>query len=421
MAHIFVCSPTSWRTYMHAGSRKLAPLRGQGKVGQILVNLLLSLLISVVSVTTISQPAQSQIGLGLGLGLSLGSMVLSGVASGRPRHQSSHARQNNRAVDAYNRGVKLFEKHEYEKALDEFSEAIEINPNMVEAHWNSAIAYSKLDEYERCLAESLIVMEKRKHDSQASFMAADACQHLHRLVEADQYYQIYLGMDKGGVNAEVANRAVAIIENNFLSKPEGDYLSDATKGGAASWPSNQLPLKVFIKEDASVSGYLPEFSTALRQAFSEWSEVSDGKIGFIFTDKQSEANITCVWIGDKMELGGTKELGLTQTAREGSKIVSATISLYTLADKTELRKNELIAEAKEIDLHEIGHALGLEHSSQPYDTMYFETTPDGLEFALTARDRKTIVALYENSSKAVSQSSDSGIRRSSISSFNGNE
>ncbi len=398
---------------------RAAICRTNRKASHVVLNVILSISVSLAATATGGLPAQSQVP--VGLGISLGSMLLSGLASGRSGHQNKHANQSRRAIEAYNRGVKLFEHHEYDRSLDEFSNALAIDPNMVEAHWNSAIAYSKLEEYDRCLEESLIVMEKRKHDPQAYFMAADACQHLHKFVEADQYYQTYLAMDKAGVNAEVANRAVAIIENNLLGKPEGDYLADATKGGAASWPSSQMPLKVFLQEDASVPGYSPEFSSALKDAFSEWSNVSDGKIAFVFTDKQSEANITCLWTGNKMELGGTKELGLTQTAREGNRIMSATIALYTLVDKTELKKEEVLAEAKEVDLHEIGHALGLEHSSQPYDTMYFETTPDGLEFALTQRDKKTILALYGDTPQTISQSLNSGVRRSSLSSFNRNE
>lgn len=403
---------------MHMQNSGFAHGKSHGKGSQIAVNFILSLSISVVSTVGNSLPAHSQVA--VGLGISLGTMVLSGLASRHSRHQSPRTNQRDQAIDAYNRGVKLFEKHEYEPALDAFSKALEIDPNMVEAHWNSAISYSKLEEYDKCLAETLIVMEKRKHDAQALFMAAEACQHMHKFAEADQYYQKYLSIENTGVNAEVARRAIAIIENNFLGKPDGDYLADATKGGSACWPSSQMPLKVFIQEDLSVAGYIPEFSTTIKDAFSEWANVSDGKISFVFTDKQLEANITCSWTGDKMQLGSAKELGLTQTARRGDKIMSANIALYTLIDKPDLKREQRVAESKEVDLHEIGHALGLEHSSQPYDTMYFETTPDGLEFALTPRDKKTILALYGNSSPSVSQSLNPRVHSSSVTSLDGN-
>ncbi len=95
-----------------------------------------------------------------------------------------------------------------------------------------------------------------------------------------------------------------------------------------------------------------------------------------------------------MKLGGTKELGVTHVESKGDKIIFAEIDLYTLLDKDTLTAGELLASAKQVQLHEIGHALGLGHSKEPYDTMYFETSPDGLEFPLTMRDKNTILALY---------------------------
>ena len=225
-------------------------------------------------------------------------------------------------------------------------------------------------------------------------MAAYACQCLSKFAEADEYYKHYLHMDRAGINAEIAMRAESIIENNILGQPAGDYFADATKERIVRWPQDQMPLKVFIEDDSSVPGYKPEFSTALKDAFGQWSDASEGKIKFVFTGTESDAQIVCSWTGDKLRLGGTKELGLTHVESQGDTIIFAKIDLYTLKDKSELRFDELVAAAKQVELHEIGHALGLEHSQQPYDVMYFETTPEGLEFPLTMRDKNTILALY---------------------------
>jgi len=380
----------------------LAGPKGYQPAGHKITSLLLSLSLTLASFSTIAPQAQSQVP--IGLGISLGSTLLSGLASAHTwHHESKKINAKNRAINLCNRGTKLLDQNQYQQAIDAFSEALKTDPSFYEAHWNSAVAYSKLGNYSNCLTETLKSLETKSTDADALFMAATACLHLHKFEQADQYYRRYLIMDKTGDNGEFAERAAKIIEHVFLFAPDGNYIADATRGGLERWTDDKMPLKVFIQEDQSVLGYKPELVTTLKQAFADWSDISEGKVRFTFTDKQSEAQITCAWTGDKMHLGGTKELGLTHTESAGSKIVSARIDLYTLADRPDLKKEELIAAAKQVDLHEIGHALGLEHSQQPYDIMYFETTPNGLEFPLTPRDKNTILAIYSSPSSQISQ------------------
>ena len=379
----------------------LAQPKGYPLARHKITSLFLSFSFALTSISTTALQCQAQVP--VGLGISLGSMLVSGMVSAHTRHENKKINVKNKAINACNRGVKLLDQKQYEEALDAFSEALNIDPNLNEAHWNSAIAYKKLGDYSHCLAETQQVLGTQSADAETFFMAALASQHLHHFAQADQYYQRYLAMDKSGENAEFADRATKIIEHVFLSAPDGDYIADATKGGVERWADNKMPLKVFIQEDQSVLGYKPEFAVALKQAFTDWSDISDGKISFVYVDKQSEAQINCGWTSDKLQLGGTKELGLTHRESQDDKIVLAKIDLYTFVDRPELRTEDLIAAAKQVDLHEIGHALGLEHSQQPYDIMYFETTPDGLEFPLTPRDKSTILALYSAHTSQISQ------------------
>lgn len=367
-----------------------------------------SLSFILTAVTTLAPQAQSQVP--IGLGISLGSMLISGIASGHSRQHNKKVNVRNQAIKECNRGTKLLKQNQYQLALDAYRRALEIDPSLLDAHWNSAVVYKKLRDYDHALAEAQIVLQRKPADADAMFMAATASQHSHLFAQADQYYQWYLCLHKTGENAEFAQRSSNIIEHVFLSAPNGDYVADATKEGIARWQNDKMPLKIFIKEDPTVFGYTPEFATALKQAFMDWSVVSESKISFAFTDQESEAQIICAWTSERLQTGGTEELGLTHTEREGNTIIAAKIDLYTIADRPELRKDELIAAAKQVDLHEIGHALGLNHSQQPYDIMYFETAPDGLEFLLTLRDRNTILAIYDKPYSQISQiPTDSGL------------
>ena len=49
----------------------------------------------------------------------------------------------------YNQGVSLYDSGEYQKAIDEFSQTIELDPKYVWAYNNRGTSYLKLGQYER--------------------------------------------------------------------------------------------------------------------------------------------------------------------------------------------------------------------------------------------------------------------------------
>jgi predicted Zn-dependent protease len=323
-----------------------------------------------------------------------------GTTGGASRtHSASHSdsyRDKNHAISAYNRGVGYLRDNENSRAIKYFNEALSYDQSMVDAHWGMAIAYKNMRAWANCMAELEIVLPGRsRNDAQSLFLAGEAAQHLHRFAEARKYYKRYLASESSGVNAEIARKAVEIIDHTILGNVDGDYFGDATASRLARWDESRMPLKVFIATNDDVKGYKPEFKTALEHSFQEWSEASAGKVKFEFVSNPAEAQITCSWTDDQASLGGGRELGITHTqARTDGRITEAKIELFTLHDQTDLTSDEILAKETEVELHEIGHALGLGHSHQAFDIMYFETCPEGLEFPLTARDKNTIVALY---------------------------
>jgi len=310
------------------------------------------------------------------------------------RSRSAIVKRRNLAVTACNKGNRLWEQHEADRAQKEFSEALKYDPDMPEAHYGLALVYMDKLAYAECLAEVEQSLAKDKKDADYLFMAGHACARLHKYSEARRYFKRYLTASANGVNADIARESVAIIENSLLDNAEGDYLSDATNTRLARWESSQMPLKVFIKEDDTMDGYTSEYKTVLKEAFEQWQSASRGKVSFEFTDKAENAQITCGWTDDQSKLG-SQELGLTGTTIiDSHRIEAANIQLFTLCDRKDVTAEERIAKMKEVSLHEIGHALGLGHSQQVYDIMYFRTCPEGLEFPLTERDSNTVVALY---------------------------
>ena len=60
------------------------------------------------------------------------------------------------SVIHYNRGVDHFEKGEYDRAIEDFTKALELNPEYVDAYRKRGVAYIKKGEYPVLIIELLI-------------------------------------------------------------------------------------------------------------------------------------------------------------------------------------------------------------------------------------------------------------------------
>ncbi len=315
--------------------------------------------------------------------------------SGIQHDRSSNSdQQKDQAIDELNSGTALLNDGNCEAAIKLFQEALARDPNLIEAHWNEAIAYQIMKDYQACLEQLKPVISNDHSSSECLFLAADAAQHLMKYEEAKHYYEEYLDGKTNRNNSEISRRSLSIIDHCILNQPSGSYFADATRQRVAHWPNSAMPLKVYLLEDDKIKGYSPKYYAALKDAFSQWTDISDGKIQFEFTDKKSKANIVCAWTDDAHDMAGGNELGLTQTRVRGGGVIESATILFLTVYSEDLSKEEALAKQKVVYLHEIGHALGLEHSKQPYDIMYPEVCPSGLETTLNDRDRNTILELY---------------------------
>jgi tetratricopeptide (TPR) repeat protein len=67
-------------------------------------------------------------------------------------NESTEQKRDN-AEQHYNNGAKYYEQKEYEKAVSEFSKAIELNPNYANAYTSRGYAYDKMGNYEKAIAD----------------------------------------------------------------------------------------------------------------------------------------------------------------------------------------------------------------------------------------------------------------------------
>jgi predicted Zn-dependent protease len=169
----------------------------------------------------------------------------------------------------------------------------------------------------------------------------------------------------------------------------GNYLAAVTQNAMMRWPSPEN-IKVNIKDGTGINGYRPEFEEALRQAFDEWSESSNGKINFSIVAASDSADMTVTWTSDLHAPALKAEAGLATTSYGSNGLNKADILLLTVDPLKDgpVGKNMLY----NVCLHEIGHALGLQgHSPTEGDIMYPAL---GVQQGLSDRDINTLMALY---------------------------
>ena len=167
----------------------------------------------------------------------------------------------------------------------------------------------------------------------------------------------------------------------------GTYIGDVLvehDSSLARWPERvNNPLRVWIETEPALEGWDPSFVDQVRTAFTTWAEV-DIPIRFTFVDDSSDAEVHVGWVSRFNE----PISGKTRWARDSRWwIVDGNITIALHHNTGPLLSSAAI---HAIALHEIGHLLGLDHSSNPENIM----TPRVRVRTLSDADRATMRLLY---------------------------
>jgi predicted Zn-dependent protease len=165
------------------------------------------------------------------------------------------------------------------------------------------------------------------------------------------------------------------------------YIGDVIRAHDSAlvrWPERNLrPLRVWVQSSTAIESFRQEFVPAVRRAFSEWSNAGI-PMAFTFIMDSVTADVRVTWVDRFNEPISGKTIWAHDEARW---ITDAQIQL---AVRHQLGERLDSTAVSAIALHEVGHLLGLDHTSDTTSIM----APRVRVSRLSPADRATVQLIY---------------------------
>jgi predicted Zn-dependent protease len=180
---------------------------------------------------------------------------------------------------------------------------------------------------------------------------------------------------------------VADIRRRVMAGSKGTYIDEilaVSDSGLARWPDRlDNPLRVWVADGKGIPGWDPHYPDQVREAFDTWA-LTGLPMRFTYVRDSVDADVVVGWL----EKFDTQITGRTLWSRDRNWwIVNGSIMLALHHTGGEALDEKAI---HAIALHEVGHLLGLNHSS---DTMNIMTARVRVR-ELSDADRATMKLLY---------------------------
>ena len=183
------------------------------------------------------------------------------------------------------------------------------------------------------------------------------------------------------------HRDVDEIRHELTLGAPGTYIDEILlerDSALARWPDRVTnPVRVWIASGSGIAGWQDSFVDRVRGAFDEWSQLGI-PVRFVFVIDSADADVHVRWV-DHFD---TPISGKTLWARDRNWwIVNANITLALHHSGGEALDGGSV---KAIALHEVGHLLGLDHTTDTTNIMTARVRVRDL----SAEDRATMRLLY---------------------------
>lgn len=187
-------------------------------------------------------------------------------------------------------------------------------------------------------------------------------------------------VSRAGVRDDILRRLELSSGGTFI----GEVLA-AHDSALARWPDRVVnPLRIWIQPDAPLSGFQEDFVPVVRRAFTRWSDVGI-PVSFTFLVDSSRADVHVTWVDRFIEPISGKTIWAHDDQRW---IIDAQIQLAVRHQGGEGLDTTAV---RAIAMHEVGHLLGLDHTSDTTSIM----APKVRVKDLSPADRATVQLLYK--------------------------